>query len=104
MSLLSLTFHTEQKTVETFDAYCKNELKQMIENLMQVEKYYFSEVASTYIENGKNYNLLLIFDDEVLRSEFITNELQNIKDHLAKSFCEKVMIFQTELDLLHSRI
>mgnify|MGYP003523668599 CR=1 FL=1 len=62
MSLLSLTFHTEQKTVETFDAYCKNELKQMIENLMQVEKYYFSEVASTYIENGNKMNSRLFHE------------------------------------------
>lgn len=104
MSLLSLTFHTEQKTLETFEAYTKNELKKMIENLIQVDKYYFSEVASEYIDEGKNFNLLLIFDDENLRSEFIMNELKNINDHIEKSFGQSVMIFQTELDLLHSRI
>lgn len=104
MSLLSLTFHTDQKNLESFDVYAKNDLKQMIENLIQVEKYYFSEVKSEYINEGKNYNLLLVFDDENLRSEFIVNELQNIQEHISITFGASVLIFQTELDLLHHRI
>ena len=104
MSLLSLTFHTEQKTLKTFHAYAKKELKQMIENLLQVDKFYFSEVASDYIDEGKNYNLLLIFESDILREEFITNELENIQAHLANTFGSAVLIFQTQLDLLYSRL
>lgn len=104
MSLLSLTFHTEQNNLERFDAYSKKELKQMIENLIQVEKYYFSEVKTEYINDGKNYNLLLIFEDENLRAEFILNELKNIQEHISKTFGESVVIFQTHLDLLYHRI
>ncbi|MFC6267498.1 DUF4286 family protein [Frigoriflavimonas asaccharolytica] len=104
MSLLSLTFHTNQDNLENFEIYTQKELKQLVENLYQVEKYYFSEVASDYITEGKNYNLLLIFDDENLREEFIVNELVNISEIISKKFGEAVIIFKTELNLQYSRI
>jgi hypothetical protein len=104
MSLLSITFHTTENNVELFDNYTKNELREMIDNLIQVEKYYFSEVASDYIKDGKNYNLLLVFEDENLREEFIINELENISIIIKKKFGEEIMIFKTELNLLYTRI
>lgn len=104
MSLLSLTFHIHQDNLENFETYIQNELKLLINNLYQVEKYYFSEVETDYINDGKNYNLLLIFEDENLREEFIINELVNISEIIAKKFGDAVIIFKTKLNLQYSRI
>jgi hypothetical protein len=70
----------------------------MTENLMDVEKYILSEVHSDYIDDGKNYNLLLIFDDDEKRTEFIESELLNISERIENKFGQDVMIFTTSLN------
>lgn len=76
----------------------------MTENLMDVNQYILSEVHSDYIEEGKNYNLLLIFDNDELREDFIKSEMENITERIEAKFGQEVMIFNTFLNPKKSRL
>ncbi|GEM_PF-112743 len=103
MSILSLTFHTPADLVASWDEYIKTDLENMVENLMDVEKYILSEVESDMISEGKNTNLLLIFDDIEKRQEFIDIEFKNITERIEAKFGQEVMIFETFLNQKKNR-
>jgi hypothetical protein len=98
MSVLSLTFHTTENISKDWEQYMQKDLYQMVENLIDVEKYILSEVESEMITEGKNTNLLLVFDNEEKRQDFIEIELINITERIEVTFGENVMIFQTLLN------
>ena len=104
MSVLSITFHCTKNNLEEWENYMDETLVLMTENLMDVDKYILSEVDSDYIEDGKNYNLLLIFDHDDLRTDFIKSELVNIAERIEKKFGEEVMIFNTSLNPKKTRL
>ena len=103
MSILSITFHTVESQIENWNQYTDTELALMIDNLYDVEKYILSEVKSEMLTEGKNTNLLLIFDNNEKRQDFIEIELINITDRIESTFGENVMIFQTLLNPKNSR-
>lgn len=98
MSVLSITFHCTKDKIAEWENYVDETLILMTENLLDVEKYILSEVHSDFIEDGKNYNLLLMFDDEEKRVEFMESELKNISDIIENKFGQEVMIFNTFLN------
>ncbi|MFN4363719.1 DUF4286 family protein [Chryseobacterium hispalense] len=98
MSVLSITFHCTKNNLEEWENYIDETLVLMTENLIDVNKYILSEVHSDYIEEGKNYNLLLVFDNDDLREDFIKSELQNIAEHVEAKFGQEIMIFNTLLN------
>ncbi|BFO68174.1 DUF4286 family protein [Chryseobacterium sp. ES2] len=104
MSVLSITFHCTKDNLEEWENYIDETLVLMTENLMDVNKYILSEVHSDFIEEGKNYNLLLIFDNEELREDFIKSELLNISERIEKKFGQEVMVFNTFLNPKKSRL
>lgn len=104
MSVLSITFHCTKNNIEEWENYIDKTLVLMTENLMDVSKYILSEVHSDYIEDGKNYNLLLIFDNEDLRTDFIESELENIAEIIEKKFGQEIMIFNTFLNPKKTRL
>ncbi|WP_312901002.1 DUF4286 family protein [Chryseobacterium taichungense] len=103
MSVLSITFHCTKSNLEEWENYIDETLILMAENLMDVNKYILSEVDSDYIEEGKNYNLLLVFDNDDLREDFVKSELQNIAERVEAKFGQEVMIFNTFLNPRQSR-
>ncbi len=103
MSILSLTFHTPADLVASWDEYIKTDLENMVENLMDVEKYILSEVESDMISEGKNTNLLLIFDDVEKRQDFLEIEFKNITERIEAKFGQEVMIFETFLNQKKNR-
>ncbi|MGD1318212.1 DUF4286 family protein [Chryseobacterium sp. 2R14A] len=104
MSVLSITFHCVKNSLEEWEKYVDETLILMTENLMDVDKYILSEIHSDFIEEGKNYNLLLVFDDEEKRNDFIDSELLNISERIEKQFGQDVMIFNTFLNPKKSTI
>ncbi|ASK29452.1 hypothetical protein CEY12_04750 [Chryseobacterium sp. T16E-39] len=104
MSVLSITFHCTKNNLEEWENYMEETLVLMTENLMDVNKYILSEVHTDYIDEGKNYNLLLIFDNDDLRTDFIESELLNITERVEKQFGQEVMIFNTFLNPKKSRL
>jgi len=104
MSVLSITFHCTKNNIEKWENYIDETLVLMTENLMDVSKYILSEVHSDYIEDGKNYNLLLIFDNDNLRTDFIESELENISEIIEKKFGQEIMIFNTFLNPKKTRL
>lgn len=104
MSVLSITFHCTKPRLEEWENYIDETLVLMTENLMDVNKYILSEVHSDYIEEGKNYNLLLIFDNDDLRDDFMKSEMLNIAERIEKNFGQEVMIFDTFLNPKKSRL
>ncbi|PWN67255.1 DUF4286 family protein [Chryseobacterium oncorhynchi] len=104
MSLLSITFHCTKNNLEEWENYIDDTLVLMTENLMDVSKYILSEVHSDFIDEGKNYNLLLMFDNDELRNDFIESELKNIAEHVENKFGQEVMIFNTFLNPKKSRL
>ena len=55
------------------------------------------------INEGKNTNLLLVFDNEEKRDDFIEIELKNITERIESKFGENVMVFTTFLNPKKSR-
>lgn len=98
MSILSITFHATQNKTQEWDLYLENELHQMVENLMDVDKYILSEVYSEMLNEGKNTNLFLWFDNDELRSQFMESELINLEERIVQKFGSEVMIFPTFLN------
>lgn len=98
MSVLSLTFHSTSNISSSWDHYTENTLFEMIENLMDVENYILSDVESDMINEGKNTNLLLMFDNTEKRQEFIDIELKNITERIEDQFGDEVMVFATLLN------
>lgn len=104
MSVLSITFHCTKNNLEEWENYMDETLVLMTENLMDVNQYILSEVHSDYIDEGKNYNLLLIFDNNDLRNDFVESELKNIAERVENKFGQEVMIFNTFLNPKKSRL
>lgn len=104
MSVLSITFHCTKNNLEEWENYIDETLVLMTENLMDVNKYILSEVHSDYIDEGKNYNLLLIFDNDDLRNDFLESELKNIAERIENKFGQEVLIFDTLLNPKKSRL
>ena len=98
MSVISITFHSIESARKEWDQFLENDLHQLVENLLDVEKYILSEVESDLINEGKNTNLLLIFEDEEKRLDFKEIELKNITEIIEHKFGEKLMIFTTLLN------
>jgi len=98
MSVLSITFHCTKNGIEEWEKYVDETLILMTENLLDVNKYILSEIHSEYIDEGKNYNLLLMFDDDEKRADFTESELINISERIEKKFGQEVMIFNTFLN------
>lgn len=98
MSVLSITFHCTKNNLEEWENYIDETLILMAENLLDVNKYILSEVHSDYIDEGKNYNLLLVFDNDDLREDFVQSELKNISERVEARFGTEVMIFNTFLN------
>lgn len=104
MTTLSITFHCTETILENWKNYIDTEFLTMIENLMDVEKYIFSEVDTEMIQEGKNFNLLLLFDDEDIRNIFMKNEFVNISERVETKFGNEVMIFPTFLHPIQHRL
>lgn len=104
MSVLSITFHCTKNNLEEWENYIDETLILMTENLMDVDKYILSEVHSDYIDEGKNYNLLLVFDNDELRNDFLESELKNIAERIKTQFGQEVLIFDTLLNPKKSRL
>lgn len=104
MSVISITFHTVESENQQWDFFIENDLPQLIDNLFEVEKYILSEVDSEMIMEGKNTNVLLLFQDEEKREDFRQIELQNITEIVEKKFGENVMVFTTLLNPLKIKL
>jgi hypothetical protein len=104
MSILSITFHCVADRLQEWEKYIDETLILMTENLMDVDQYVLSEVESDYIQEGKNFNLFLIFDNDDLRKDFLESELPNITERIEKQFGTEVMIFATNLNPKKKRI
>ncbi len=84
MSILSITFHTVESQLQTWEQYLENELITLVENFIDVEKYILSEVNTEMLTEGKNTNLLLIFESDEKRQEFTETELYNLSEIIAR--------------------
>lgn len=104
MRVLSITFHNTDSITEEWSKYVENDLSEMVENLMDVEKYLLSEVYSDMINEGRNTNLLLIFESDEKREDFLEIELKNITERIESRFGVNVMVFPTLLNPKKSRL
>ena len=104
MSVLSVTFHTIESELQNWNNFVKTDLKKIIENLYDAEKYILSEVETEMLTEGKNTNLLIVFENQQKREEFLSTELINISERIAQKFGENVMIFVTKLNPFQQKI
>lgn len=102
MSILSITFHTIESQLANWNKFMKDELEKSIDSLPDLEKYILSEVESEMLTEGKNTNLLLVFENIQKRKEFTDTELPKLAEKIASKFGDTVMIFKTELNPLKS--
>ena len=103
MSILSITFHTVESQLQNWEQYLENELITLVENFIDVENYILSEVNTEMLTEGKNTNLLLIFESDEKRQEFTETELYNLSEIIARKFGDNVMLFKTKLNEKKSR-
>lgn len=104
MSVLSVTFHTIESQLQNWSDFVKTDLIKIIENLYDAEKYILSEVETEMLTEGKNTNLLIVFENQQKREEFLGTELVNISEIITRKFGENVMIFVTKLNPLQQKI
>lgn len=104
MSVLSVTFHTIESELQNWSNFVKTDLIKIIENLYDAEKYILSEVETEILTEGKNTNLLIVFENQQKREEFLSAELVNISERIAQKFGENVMIFVTKLNPFQQKI
>ena len=104
MSVLSVTFHTIESELQNWSNFVKTDLIKIIENLYDAEKYILSEVETEMLTEGKNTNLLIVFENQQKREEFLSTELINISERIAQKFGENVMIFVTKLNPFQQKI
>jgi uncharacterized protein YbcI len=104
MSVLSVTFHTIESQLQNWNDFVKTDLIKIIENLYDAEKYILSEVETEMLTEGKNTNLLIVFENQQKREEFLGTELVNISEIITRKFGENVMIFVTKLNPLQQKI
>ena len=104
MSVLSVTFHTIESELQNWSNFVKTDLIKIIENLYDAEKYILSEVETEILTEGKNTNLLIVFENQQKREEFLSTELVNISERIAQKFGENVMIFVTKLNPFQQKI
>ncbi len=103
MSILSITFHTVPNQLEHWNQYVNTELIDLVENLMEVEKYILSDIETEMLTEGKNTNLFLIFDNNEKRDDFLEIELKNIQERIESKFGKNVMIFVTKIHPIKNR-
>lgn len=98
MSILSLTYHCPAVFLSQWEDFLNKNISKMVEHLENVEQYIISEVYSEMINEGKNYNILLIFRNEESREQFLGIDFQKIEQHIKDVFGEEVMSFVTMLN------
>lgn len=97
MTTLSVTFHCTALELENWKNYLNAEFLELIDKLNHVENFIFSEVHTEMIQEGKNFNLFLFFNNEEVRDAFIENELKSITEKVENKFANEVMVFLTFL-------
>lgn len=104
MNPLSITFHCTDAQLKNWEEYINQFFLSMIDDLIDVKEYIFSEVNTDMLAEGKNFNLLLFFETKEMRKEFIKNELVTISQRIESKFANEVMIFPTFLHLIQYRL
>ncbi|PIE50657.1 MAG: hypothetical protein CSA38_02505 [Flavobacteriales bacterium] len=104
MTALSITFHCTAPQLENWEKYLHNEFLSNIKKMEHIQRYIFSEVYSEMIEEGKNYNLLVLFDNEENRAIFMEEKLGLMAGKITDIFANEVMIFPTLLNPIKSEL
>lgn len=95
MQILSLTFHSTFEKISQWEKFYPKEILLPIKNLGQ--KFIYSEIHSEMIKEGKNYNLLLFFNDKENQNQFIEKNLTQIDQKIKENFNNEVLWFLSEL-------
>jgi len=101
MNILSITFHVEQHIVHLWKDFIQNKILIFIRNNSFTNKYILSEVNNNYQEEGKNYNIILIFCEQKIKNTFCSEELPKLRNIIQNKFPnQEVIIFVTNLEIL----
>ncbi|MBT0550190.1 DUF4286 family protein [Riemerella anatipestifer] len=104
MSILSLTFHCEQGSISEWKTYFKESIINYYKETPDLKHYIASEVETERLQEGTNFNLLLIFETTEDRTIFIKNELPNITMEIETRFGDRVLVFATLLNPTSSNL
>lgn len=105
MSILSITFHVVPAVQTQWESFIDSGLISWLENLQPENRFYFSEVDSHYVQEGRNYNLLLIFKDAHQRQLFSEQDIFGLVEKVEEKFSpQEVMIFNTLLNKIHHNL
>ncbi|MDR7779384.1 DUF4286 family protein [Riemerella anatipestifer] len=104
MSILSLTFHCEQGSISEWKTYFNESIISHCKKSKNLKHYIASEVETERLQEGTNFNLLLIFETTEDRTIFIKNELPNITMEVEKIFGDRVLVFATLLNPTNSNL
>lgn len=103
MNLLSISFHVEVQVIDHWEILSRDHLSELLKKMKIFTNFIFSTVESAVTGEGRNYNLLLFFDDQKTRNEFhhqgFIELIQLIENDFKK---EEVMVFETLIDPVYS--
>lgn len=98
MNLLSVAFHIEAKALPKWQRFISENWPDLITKLAYFDRYIFSEVESPLIEEGSNYNLLIVFDHQAHKTLFLQQEMAKVVSEIQQHFNgDEVVIFHTSL-------
>lgn len=98
MSVLSITYHCPEPLLSQWETFLNNDFSILLREILNHNQYIFSEVYSEMLNEGKNYNLLLIFENEQLRQDFLTTQYPAILQKVEANFGQEIMDFVTLLE------
>lgn len=96
----SISYHYAPEIKKQWENWKTSHFIPMIENLMDITQYYFSEVQTDFTQDGHTESLLLGFESQDLLQGFIDNELLILEEALQKNFGENVLFMKSQLNVL----
>ena len=102
MSALSITFHFTEAKIHEWNNNLLQSLESLIEDSLHIKNFMISEVHTDYIDEGKNYNVLLFFDDLGERENFMSGQLASLDRAIDEQFGNEIMLFVTPLNKISS--
>jgi hypothetical protein len=102
MSALSITFHFTEAKIHEWNNNLLHSLESLIKDSLHIKNFIISEVHTEYLNEGKNYNVLLFFDDLSERENFMGGQLASLDQEIEQQFGNEIMLFVTPLNKISS--
>lgn len=98
MAILSVSFHATPEKIEDWKVYLQGSVMPWAKNFCGEKRVLLSEIETEVVAEGKNYNLLLFFDNATLRNHFFDEKIALLIKDITATFGNEVVVFPSKLN------